>query len=251
LRRYGNGVATLLGKNHVATSEISPEELISEVWLKLLGTVSLLDDDGCSYSNDSSIDLQAPERDGRVVWLIEEIGGREAIAHRREDILRQRHGRNVPGRGRRMLQHENESEAEIGWDDPDENPNGLQDADARRVWLGFCRTAGLHFKQDDDASMLHKLMADVPDILDDSSGDQWPVKRMVALLNDRFPPPPWNGDRVDNAKRRLQNWVKRLMQKNGFDVTDLEGLFARVAREQTTGKRASLPELPHPKLQSW
>ena len=51
-------------------------------------------------------------------------------------------------------------------------------------------------------------------------------------LNNRFPPRTWTGDRVDNAKRRLLKWIKRLMRKNGLDEVDLETLFARVAGEQ-------------------
>jgi hypothetical protein len=45
-----------------------------------------------------------------------------------------------------------------------------------------------------------------------------------------------------NAKRRLVNWIKRLMQKHGFDTTDLEDLFARVARNQERGERVLLRE---------
>jgi ribosomal 50S subunit-associated protein YjgA (DUF615 family) len=58
------------------------------------------------------------------------------------------------------------------------------------------------------------------------------VKKIVTLLNERFPPPTWTSDRVDNAKRRLLTWINRLMRKNGLDATDLEALFARVARER-------------------
>jgi hypothetical protein len=240
-----------LRHNQVRASEITAEELLSEIWQKLLGTVSVKDHDGFDLDENVSIDFQAPEKDGRVVWLIEEIGGREALVHRREDILRQRHGRNLPGLGRRIVQFdENENDPEIGCD-PGENSNGLQQADARRVLLGLRQTARRQFKGDDDVSLVLTLMADIPDILDESPGDRWPIQRMIALLNDRFSPPPWNDDRVDNAKRRLRNWIKRLMEKNGFDVTDLQDLFARVARKRTTGTRVSLPQLHHPNPQSW
>jgi hypothetical protein len=57
-------------------------------------------------------------------------------------------------------------------------------------------------------------------------------KKIVTLLKERIPPPTWNSDRVDNAKRRLLTWINRLMRKNGLDATDLEALFARVARER-------------------
>jgi hypothetical protein len=38
-----------------------------------------------------------------------------------------------------------------------------------------------------------------PDILDSSSGEQWSIKMIAALLNLRFSPPPWTDRRVDNA----------------------------------------------------
>jgi hypothetical protein len=39
-------------------------------------------------------------------------------------------------------------------------------------------------------------------------------------------------DRVENARKRLLNWVQRLMRQNGLDAADLEAVFARVARQQ-------------------
>jgi hypothetical protein len=100
------------------------------------------------------------------------------------------------------------------------------------VWGGFLATADLVFPQNDDVSMLLRLIADNPGILGNSSSGRWPVTLMVKLLNSRFPPPSWSDDRVDNAKRRLIIWIYRLMRKNGLDATDLEGLFARVARQR-------------------
>ncbi len=35
---------------------------------------------------------------------------------------------------------------------------------------------------------------------------------------------------MEDAKRRLNKWINRLMQKNALDATDLQALFARVAR---------------------
>jgi len=58
------------------------------------------------------------------------------------------------------------------------------------------------------------------------------VGRLVTVLNAEFSPPPWSDDRVENAKKRLLNWVQRLMRQNGLDATDLEAVFARVARQQ-------------------
>jgi hypothetical protein len=222
-----------LQNKRVPASEMSPKELVSEIWRKLLGTISQDNDQTVTpgIPTNWSVNANAPERDGRVVWLIKEIGGSDAIAHRHEDILRQRYGRSLPGRGRRMVQLGNEDE-DFGTE-PDPGQRGmLQEVDARRVWRGLLVTADLQFQRHDDVSMLLRLLADVPDILEGSTGGQWPVKKIVALLNNRFPPPIWTGDRVDNAKRRLVNWINRLMRRSGLDATDLEALFARVAREK-------------------
>ena len=53
----------------------------------------------------------------------------------------------------------------------------LQELDARRVWRGLLVTADLQFERHDDVSMLLRLLADVPDILEGSTGGQWPVKK--------------------------------------------------------------------------
>jgi hypothetical protein len=105
-------------------------------------------------------------------------------------------------------------------------------------------TANQQFQQRDDVSMLLRLMDDERNILENWSGGQWPIRRMVALLNERFSPPPWTDHRVDNAKRRLVNWITRLMRNNRLDATELEDLFARVARQKESIRRASLPP-PH------
>ena len=113
--------------------------------------------------------------------------------------------------------------------DPDE-PGELQKIDTRRIWRGLLATAAVDFRPDDDVSMLLRLMADDPGILDDAPGGQWPVGLIVARLNDRPTSRRWSEDRVDNAKRRLMKWIERLRKRNRLDGTDLEGLFARVAR---------------------
>ena len=171
-----------------------------------------------------------PERDGRVIWLIAEIGGSEAIGHRYEDIQRERHGRSRPGLGRPNEQLGDESESEeTGLDDPD-LPSGLEKTDSRRIWRGLLATAAVDFPRDDDVSMLLNLLAVEPGVLDDSPGGQWPVRLIVARLNDSSTSRRWSEDHVDNAKRRLMNWIERLRRRNRLDRTDLEALFARVAR---------------------
>ena len=54
----------------------------------------------------------------------------------------------------------------------------------------------------------------------------------MTVLNADFSPPRWADDRVENARKRLLNWLQRLMRQNGLDATDLEAVFARVARHQ-------------------
>jgi hypothetical protein len=224
-----------LRKRHVPAGQVTPDELLSEIWQKLLGTVSLDSDETeeCTTAlpPEGSINPDAPEGDGRVVWLIQEIGGPDAIRHRHEDLLRRLHGRVRDGR-RPIKQLENEDE-EIR-SDPDE-PSTLQQEDAHRAWHGLLITANVRFQKHDDVSMLLHVMNDVRDLLDESSS-QWPIKKMIDLLNERFPPPSWTDDRVDNAKRRLMNWINRLKQKNGLDTTDLKDLFARVARTKEKGE---------------
>ena len=91
----------------VPKAELSIEELLSEVWAKLLGVVAVRSKNepaGIPSLDGLTTNEYEPGLDGRVVWLLEEIGGLQAIAHRHEDILRRRHGRAVPGQGRPTVQ---------------------------------------------------------------------------------------------------------------------------------------------------
>jgi hypothetical protein len=76
------------------------------------------------------------------------------------------------------------------------------------------------------------MLAKVPGVLNGAHGSRWPVGKLVTILNAEFSPPPWSDDRVENAKKRLLNWIQRLMRQNRLDATDLEAVFARVARQQ-------------------
>jgi hypothetical protein len=231
-----------LRNQQITSSETTPEELLSEVWQKLLGTASVQNEEMPDLAlldpSQISIDADVPERDGRVVWLIDQIGGSEALAHRREDILRRRFGRAPAGSGRRMVQPLNEDEFHEIVSDGDTS-SALDATDGLRVWRGLLTTANLQFQHNDDLSMLLQLLARNPDILQISSGGQWPIANIVAELNKQSSPPLWTDDRVDNAKRRLLNWIKRLKQKNGLDDVDLEALFARVARQEERGNQSS------------
>jgi hypothetical protein len=222
----------------VPSSELTAEELLSEIWQKLLGAVSVGAGETIDLCSGDltrvSIDPDVPERDGRVVWLIEEIGGAMAIAHRREDILRARFGRSYAGSGRPLVQPEGDSVFADLASDADA-ADALQAADGRRVWRGMLAMIALEFEAGDDLSMLLQLLSEQPTLFQDSPGGQWPIMDIVNQLNKRFPLPAWTSDRVDNAKRRLMNWIRRLKRKKGLDDVDLEALFARVAREQERG----------------
>jgi hypothetical protein len=177
--------------------------------------------------SDWTMDSHVPENDGRVIWLIREVGGPRALAHRCEDIRRRRWGRATTGVGRPMVQPSEFADIETG---PDEG--GLGQADAVNIWRGVLITAERTFRPDDDVCKLLRTLAKVPGVLEGSHGSRWPVGKLVKILNAKFSPPPWSDDRVENAKKRLLNWVQRLMRQNGLDVTDLEAVFARVARQQ-------------------
>jgi hypothetical protein len=231
-------------------SEVSSEELVSEVWAKLIGSITMPDpNDAVERSNspdpsDWTIDPYVPENDGRVVWLIREIGGSRALAHRCEDIRRRRWGRATPGVGRPLVQLSELPDVETG---PDEG--GLGQADAVNIWRGVLITAERTFRPDDDVCKLLRMLAKVPGVLEGSHGSRWPVGKLVTILNAKFSPPPWSDDRVENAKKRLLNWVQRLMRQNGLDATDLEAVFARVARQQVQ-RQTLVPESRETNLQS-
>jgi hypothetical protein len=232
-------------------SEISSEELVSEVWAKLIGSITMPGpDEAAERSNfpdpsDWTIDPYIPANDGRVVWLIREVGGPLALAHRCEDIRRRRWGRVTSGVGRPLVQPTTELPAIET--DPDEG--GLGPADAINIWRGVLITAQRTFPPDDDICKLLRMLAKVPGMLDGSHGSRWPVGRLVTILNAEFSPPPWSDDRVENAKKRLLNWIQRLMRQNGLDATDLEAVFARVARQRVQ-QRMPVMESSGPNLQS-
>ena len=230
-------------------SEISSGELVSEVWAKLIGRIAMPDPNDVEKSNfpdpgDWTIDPHVPENDGRAIWLIREIGGPRALAHRCEDIRRRRWGRATPSVGRPLVQPSEFPDIET---DPEEG--GLGPADAVNIWRGVLITAERTFQPDDDVWKLLWMLAKVPGVLDGSDGSRWPVGRLVTILNAEFSLPPWSDDRVENAKKRLLNWIQRLMRKNGLDATELEALFARVARQQVQ-ERMPVMESSEANLQS-
>jgi hypothetical protein len=214
--------------SRVRESEVTVAELLSEVWIKLLSSVSVDDQSTSLKLEDWSINHNSPELDGRVIWLISEIGGSEALAHRHEDIRRQRHGRFVPGRGRPIVQPDGDEELESI--DALEPPMEVDDV-ARLAWFGLIKIAEGKFPQDDDVSVLLQLFNEASDLFDEAATGQWPMKDIVSRLNVQFQTADWHVDRVENAKRRLTRWVKGLMKTLGLDQTDFEALLVQVAKK--------------------
>jgi hypothetical protein len=214
---------------------VSVEELVSEVWAKLLGSFAIQDEKPMPPFAEATFDLDAPDRDGRIIWLVEEVGGIDVMSHRVEDILRQRHGRHRPDVGRPLVQTDGEEDTLA---DCAAEPSIDGASDIPLIWIGLLKLAKTRFPPGDDVAMLLKLFTNSPNLFDDAPGAQWPISEIVTSLNMLFPDPAWRADRVDNAKRRLVSWIKRLKQRNGLDDTDLEALFVRVARGLNSEKRA-------------
>jgi hypothetical protein len=200
-----------------------------------------------------AVDDEDPTRDGRVAWLIQEIGSRRAIAHRYEDMRRQRWGR-WQGSGYRTMQISALIGPSAESDAADEvlarhvdgsyvlqaEPGDPHDAeDIRRVWRGLLALAKREFEPDEDVSLLLQLLARDTDI-QASFGSEWPIARIVAALNEHHPQPHWNDERVDNAKKRLRNWIGRMKRDHGLDATELKDVLARYGRERAVGREGPL-----------
>lgn len=201
-------------------------ELVSEVMAKLAGASALsgerTDVHGSGHGlPDANTISDDPRRDGRVVWLIGEVGGSSALRHRQEDIRRRLHGRWREG-GYRIAQLDDEHIAELAVDPEDPH----RDQDSRKIWQGVLAAATSHFGPEEDVSILLDLLAH-NDQIQTAFGTEWPVSDIVVALNKKHPHPPWTDDRVDNAKRRLRNWIGRIKRDYGLDSIGLMDLFAR------------------------
>ena len=215
-----------------STDESEALELFSEVIAKLLGV------SGVETEQDTAIgsDIQRawtmsddPKSDKRVKWLIDEIGGSQALKHRYEDIRRRRHGGKWRQDGYRHVQLGLEHIENLSIEPADPR----HDDDIRQIWQGVLAMAQSEFDSEADVSILLNLMARDSDIQAGFDA-AWPITQMVNTLNQSHPNPPWNDDRVENAKKRLKNWIVRLRRTHGLDETDLMDLFARHARTQAS-----------------
>jgi hypothetical protein len=205
-------------------------ELVSEVMAKLLGIASAEPRPAEDLSGDVTHVLaedKDPKLDARVIWLIAEVGGAVAISHRYEDVRRRRHGGKWREDGYRQVQLEPEHVEGLSVEPDDPH----HEADIRQAWLGLLTLAKSAFRPGEDATIVLDVMAHDSDI-QAGFGTEWPVGAIVATLNRSHPNPPWNDDRVENAKRRLKSWIARLRRDNGLDSTDLMDLLARYARRR-------------------
>ncbi len=242
-------------------------ELLSEVMAKLLGVgsssgvedqanqmpQSVPSDEQLPSAASFQSNMDDPEKDERVRWLIQEVGGRRALKHRFEDIRRRRWGR-AQGLGYRMVQISALGDAGPETDrDEDilaqqEQRDCLQedhedphhDRDVRRAWTGMLAAASSRFKPHEDARKLLALLARDPDV-QAGFGVEWPVRKIVDALNTIDPEPPWNDDRIENAKKRLRNWIGGIKREYGLDQTDLMALFARYGRAAASGASGTAP----------
>jgi hypothetical protein len=232
-----------LRNRRIPSSEITPEDLLSEVWAKFLGTTSLPNDDEELVSNPTewTSDPHRPQRGDYVVWLhreLQEMCGSQALAHRCEDIRRKLWGRAVPQGGRRMVQPAEDD----GFSEPTmegSQESDLREADSREVWRGLVLMIKNDLSPEDDVVKLLQLLEQQPDIFEEASGTRWPVRKILQALDRCSAPSLWSEDRVENAKRRLTNWVARFRRKNALDEIDLQGLFARLARQEGRSCRAN------------
>lgn len=227
-----------LRNNRRRFPEIDPPALLSEVWGKLLGGVAL-DESERKWEGALTIADPEPTKDGRVTWLLNEIGGAQALGHRCSDIARTKYGRGPGGKGPRFVQMPDRHE--IIHDGDDDSARTFAATDSVHVWRGLQLTASAQFEAADDVTLLLNVLADDPALLEDSANGRWPMNEIAVQLNRRIPLSSWNATRVENAKRRLQNWIVRLQRQNGLDRTDLEALFARVARKGESAERSRQP----------
>ena len=222
-----------------ADRESESLELFSEVMAKLLGATATGDAQHAETKGGEEIKPnltvhKSPQQDGRVAWLVAEIGGRQALAHRLEDIRRRLYGRWREG-SYKVEQLADEHTASLAVDPIDPH----EDEDNRRAWRGLLAAAKSEFEPNEDVSILLDLLASDSEI-QAGFGSEWPVKKIVDTLNRRNPARPWNDDRVDNAKKRIKGWIGRIRRNYQVDPTDLMHIFAQYARKQELTQNAGL-----------
>ena len=221
----------------LAQRESQTLELVSEVMAKLLGASPAAGDAGADDVGHPAVPREwlidkDPQRDSRVGWLIAEVGGRQALGHRNEDMRRRLYGRWREGGYRtEQLDEPHVTTLAVEPDDPHD------EEDNRRAWRGLLVAAKKEFKASDDVTALLDVLANDAEI-QSSFGSEWPVRKIADALNRRKPARTWNDERVDNAKKRLRTWIGRIRREYQIEPGDLMNVFAGIARRAETGAQA-------------
>ncbi len=253
-------------------------ELFSEVTVKLLGAANrnpseydtaAIIEAAASYSVPGlKSDLENPENDERVQWLVQGTTNWKALKSRDEDIRREawgRHGKGgyrlhqVAGSGEhgedigeieaRYLREHADPSYPIEVEQPDIDRAPPAD-DPLLVWLGLLVMAEDEFLPGDDAVIVLNLLDERPDIREafdvgrpgaGTDAPKWPVGAICSALNAARPNIPWTGRRVENAQAKIGRWLKRIKRELSLkDNADLSLLFAAVGRkrrEETTSEK--------------
>jgi hypothetical protein len=181
------------------------------------------------WADAGAIHAEDAARDGRVLWLLDEIGNRRALAHRFEDMRRRERGGKWDGASYPFVQVEERVLQRLaGHLEPADDPREI--CDAQQAWRGLVAMVERQLGPQDDVFALVRLLAQDADI-QDAFGAQWPIARIVEGLHRCHGGAPWSEDRVENAKRRLTRWISRLRREHGLDAVDLRALLVRYARE--------------------
>lgn len=256
-------------KRHRRGSNISADELYSEVYSWFMGATTL--GNGGDH-NDEGADEQAqnpgadpgfheePEKDQGVQRLIESATNYWALVSRCADIIAATR-RWLPGAPAGTPPPESISErSQPGSDGDDESDEdklareagelgscapmaqqGLDAQDRAAAIRGVAIMVESEFAPGDDVRLLAQALIRNPDLWEEFGSElrgagkgkiKWPIARIVEVLNSERPNRTWDGTRADNAKRRLVHWLQGLMQRFGLeDATDLEAVFAGVGRK--------------------
>jgi hypothetical protein len=176
-------------------------------------------------------DENDPERDGRVIWLLNELDGicsSRALHNLCVDIIRERQGGKNPPLTVPIGHTEAESDRGIQ-QGPDQD-DGIHEQDIQFAWKGLL---ALRTSESDDPEdgvlLLLRVLAENPEI-EASFSSQWPIKAIVVLLNARDRHRSWDQRKVDNIKERLARWI--VPKEKAFDdFEDFVAFLARIARK--------------------
>ncbi len=179
------------------------------------------------------IDNSEPVRDARVIWLLDETCNRQALLHRYEDMRRRDRGGKWDGSGYPLVAVDEQTIEQLSghYDPAESEANSLYAEDSRRAWSGLVYLAEHQFGPGDDVVALVQVLARDRET-QESFGSQWPIGKIVRVLNASQSPAAWNDDRVENAKRRLTKFIAKFKHEHGLDAVDLRALLARYARQR-------------------